>query len=40
MDHIIQDIVEEICYLSSIGAVTKDCYLEELTAALFDQATK
>lgn len=36
MESIIEEIVEEVCYLSSVGALIQDCYLEDLTASLFN----
>lgn len=36
MELIIEEIVEEICYLSSIGALQNDMYLEDLVNSLFN----
>lgn len=40
METIIEEIVDEVCFLSSVGALTNDIYLEELTASLFNQHNK
>jgi hypothetical protein len=36
MELIIEEIVDEICYLSSLGELQGDVYLDELVASMFD----
>lgn len=36
MESIIEEIVDEICYLSSIGHIQDDIYLDALVESLFN----